>query len=115
YRLPQRLTETIMKNMQISSDLIAAELSASKRKQLLATLKNHPFKIKAIEDLCSSMSDWGGVDLKEVDSKTMQSRILKNVFFAGESLAYSLPSGGYSIQMAVSTGYLAGINAVNSI
>jgi predicted flavoprotein YhiN len=55
------------------------------------------------------------VDLKEVNSKSMESRLIKGLYFAGESLAYSLPSGGFSIQMAFSTGYLAGKSALNSI
>ncbi|NLN35785.1 MAG: hypothetical protein GX157_07315, partial [Candidatus Cloacimonetes bacterium] len=72
------------------------------------------FRILALESLATAMSDFGGVDLKEVNTKTMQSRLTPGLFFAGESLAYSLPTGGFSIQMAFSTGYLAGKN-VNSI
>jgi predicted flavoprotein YhiN len=68
-----------------------------------------------MQNLASAMSDYGGVDLKEVNSKSMESRIVRGLYFAGESLAYSLPSGGFSIQMAFSTGYLAGKSALNSI
>jgi len=56
----------------------------------------------------------GGVDLKEVDSKTMRSKIVKNLFFAGEILDIDGPTGGYNLQIYWSTGYAAGKHAAES-
>jgi predicted flavoprotein YhiN len=53
----------------------------------------------------------GGIDLKEVDSKTMQSRLVDNLYFAGEILDLDGPTGGYNLQVCWSTGYLAGESA----
>lgn len=113
--LPQSFAQALFEYLKISPDLIAAELSSGTRNLIVNWLSDAHFTIAKVEGLASSMSDFGGVDLKEVDAKTMQSRLLPKLFFAGESLAYSLPSGGFSIQMAFSTGYLAGLSAMNSI
>ncbi|MCB5256891.1 MAG: aminoacetone oxidase family FAD-binding enzyme [Candidatus Cloacimonadaceae bacterium] len=112
--LPQSLAFAICRHLKIPAGTMAAELQASPRKLLESWLGSAPFRISALESLATAMSDFGGVDLKEVNTKTMQSRLTPGLFFAGESLAYSLPTGGFSIQMAFSTGYLAGKN-VNSI
>ena len=53
----------------------------------------------------------GGVSLKEIDDKTMKSKIVENLFFAGEIIDVSGPSGGFNLQICWSTGYLAGENA----
>ena len=53
----------------------------------------------------------GGVDLKEVDPKTMQSKIISNLYFAGEILDLDGPTGGYNLQICWSTGYAAGEGA----
>ena len=50
----------------------------------------------------------GGVSLKEIDSKTMESKLIKNLFFAGEIIDLKGPTGGYNLQLCWSTGYLAG-------
>ncbi|MDY0319032.1 MAG: aminoacetone oxidase family FAD-binding enzyme [Candidatus Cloacimonadaceae bacterium] len=113
--LPHSVAEAAFRHLGISSDVTAAELRASERNRLINWLESAEFRIQSLESLDSAMSDYGGVSLKEVNSKTMESRMIPGLYFAGESLAYSLPSGGFSIQMAFSTGYLAGISAVNSI
>ena len=54
----------------------------------------------------------GGIDLKEIDSRTMKSKIIDNLFFAGEIMDIDGPSGGYNLQNCWTTGYLAGNNAL---
>jgi len=56
----------------------------------------------------------GGVSLKEIDSKTMRSKLVENLFFAGEIINLHGPTGGYNLQICWSTGYLAGETAANS-
>jgi len=56
----------------------------------------------------------GGVSLKEIDSKTMKSKLIENLFFAGEIINLHGPTGGYNLQLCWSTGYLAGQMAANS-
>jgi len=57
----------------------------------------------------------GGVSLKEIDSKTMKSKLVDNLFFAGEIIDLHGPTGGYNLQLCWSTGYLAGQSALNSV
>jgi len=54
----------------------------------------------------------GGVDLKEIDPKTMKSKIIANLYIAGESLNLTGPTGGYNLQLCWTTGYVAGENAI---
>ena len=57
----------------------------------------------------------GGVNLKEVDQKTMASKIIRNLYLAGEILDLDAPTGGYNLQIAWTSGYIAGENALKSI
>lgn len=113
--LPKALCAAILLKLQIPQDAPAAHFSASHRKHLRAYLTGAEFVIRDLESLATAMSDFGGIQLNEVTAKSMQSRFTPGLYFAGESLAYSLPTGGFSIQMAVSTGYLAALSALNSI
>lgn len=112
--IPSALCEACLIYLDIPLETRSADLSSTQRRGLCNWLENAPFVISEIESLQTSMSDYGGVHLCDVNAKTMQSRINPNVFFVGESLAYSLPTGGFSIQMAFSTGFLAG-KSMNSV
>lgn len=111
--LPKSLCETILVRLRIPKDAHAAQFTAVQRKALSAFLAGAEFVIRDIESLNTAMSDFGGIPLGEVSSKTMQSRLVSGLYLCGESLAYSLPTGGFSIQMAFSTGYLAALSAMN--
>lgn len=113
--LPKSLCEAILLKLQIPKDAQAAHFSAIHRKSLRAFLTGAEFIIRDIESLATAMSDFGGIQLNEVVARSMQSRFTPGLYFAGESLAYSLPTGGFSIQMALSTGYLAALSALNDI
>jgi predicted Rossmann fold flavoprotein len=71
------------------------------------------FTVSQVESLATSMSTAGGVLLKEVNSQTMESRLVPGLYLAGEVLDYALPTGGFNIQAAFSTGSLAGISALS--
>lgn len=114
-RLPRSLCEAILLKLQIPKDIRAAQFNAVYRKRLRAYIAGAEFKIRNIESLNTAMSDYGGIPLSEVSARSMQSRKTPGVYCAGESLAYSLPTGGFSIQMAMSTGYLAALAAMNSV
>ncbi len=113
--LPRSLCEAILRRLHIPKDAPVAHFSAVHRKLLSAFLAGAEFQIRDIESLDTAMSDFGGVLLAEITAKSMQSRLFPGLYFAGESLAYSLPTGGFSIQMAFSTGYLAALSALNSV
>jgi predicted flavoprotein YhiN len=75
---------------------------------LLQSLKRMPIPIRGSQGFKKAEVTAGGVDLGEVDSKTMQSKLCPNLYFAGEVLDLDGPIGGYNFQAAFSTGWLAG-------
>jgi len=71
-------------------------------------LKEFELSVEGLVGFAKAIITSGGVDLKEVDPRTMKSKIIDNLYFAGEILDIDGPTGGYNLQVAWSTGYLAG-------
>ena len=74
-------------------------------------IKELPFAPSKAGELFSAIITSGGVDVKQVNPSTMQSKLCQNVYFAGETLDVDAYTGGFNMQIAFSTGYLAGISA----
>jgi predicted Rossmann fold flavoprotein len=108
YPIPARVLVRILQVAGISPDLTCAHLTAEQRTRLVAALTNMRFTIEDLGDFSIAMVTRGGVALPEVDPKTMESRLVKNLFFAGEVLDIDGDTGGYNLQAAFSTGRLAG-------
>ena len=81
------------------------------RKAFVQLIKNVPFTISGVRDFKEAIITKGGVSVKEVNPSTMESKKVKGLYFAGEVLDLDALTGGYNLQIAWSTGYLAGINA----
>jgi predicted Rossmann fold flavoprotein len=88
-------------------------VTKEERLKILELMKGLRFTVKGLQGYNQAMVTSGGVDLKEVDSKTMRSKIVNNLYFAGEVLDLDGPTGGYNLQVAWSTGYAAGTHAAN--
>ena len=88
-----------------------ARLDAPRRERMLQLLDAVPLTVIGTDSWPKAMVTSGGISLKEVNPFTMESRIVKNLFFAGEVLDLDGPCGGYNIQWAASSGYLAGSSA----
>lgn len=86
-------------------------VTKEERMSLIRLLKNLPMTAEGLMGYNQAMVTSGGVDLKEVESKTMRSRIISNLFFAGEVLNLDGPTGGYNLQICWSTGCAAGTHA----
>ncbi|MGI9429312.1 MAG: NAD(P)/FAD-dependent oxidoreductase [Bythopirellula sp.] len=106
--LPKRLVEALFLQADVPVDCRVAELSKQSRNQVLRVLKRTPIPIRGSQGFKKAEVTAGGVDLSEVDSKTMQSKICPGLYFAGEILDLDGPIGGYNFQAAFSTGWLAG-------
>ena len=109
--LPKRLVEALFAEADVPLDCRVAELSKKRRNHLLQSLKRMPISIRGSQGFKKAEVTAGGVDLREVDSKTMQSKLCENLYFAGEILDLDGPIGGYNFQAAFSTGWLAGESA----
>lgn len=112
--MPERLAETIFEN--IGCDVLQKPegLSHECKHNLVKFLKSVVLTITETLGFEASMATNGGVDLKEIDSKTMQSKIIPNLFLAGEIMDLSGKTGGYNLQMCWTTGYLAGKSAIRN-
>ncbi len=112
--LPGRLIPVILELAKIDSGKKAHSITSAERKRLRLLLKQFPLTIKGLAGFNKAIITTGGVSLKEIDPKTMRSRIINNLYFAGEILDLDGPTGGYNLQVCWSTGYLAGESAAQS-
>jgi predicted flavoprotein YhiN len=113
--LPQKLIEPFIEMSGISPEKNGHEITAEERERLLSLLKSLRFNIKSSLPLTSAMVTAGGVSLKEIDSQTMASRLVKGLYFCGEVMDIDAETGGYNLQAAFSTGYLAGESAATYV
>jgi predicted Rossmann fold flavoprotein len=106
--LPRRLVDSLLVHAGIPSDRRAAELSKIERGQLIDQLKRCEIQVSGTRGFNKAEVTAGGVALDEVDSRTMQSKLVPNLYLAGEVLDLDGFIGGYNFQAAFSTGWLAG-------
>ncbi len=99
----------------ISPDLPCNQITAAQREQLLAALKALPLTIKAPRPIDEAVVTRGGVSVKEIEPGTMRSKLIPNLYFAGEMIDVDAHTGGYNLQIAWSTGALAGATAGQAI
>ncbi len=106
--LPQKLIPVIIELSEIEENKKVNEVTKIERKKIVKLLKEFEFNVKGLFGFEKAIITSGGVDLKKVDPRTMKSKIIDNLYFAGEILDIDGPTGGYNLQVAWSTGYLAG-------
>ena len=102
------MIDPCLADLKLSHDTRVSQLDQKKRRALRSWLKELVFPVSATRPLEEGIVTSGGVKLKEVDPKTMRSKIVPNLFITGETLDLSADTGGYNLQAAFSTGYLAG-------
>src|SRR5262245_48548893 len=107
-RLPRRLVEALMTLAGVQLESRAAEFSKTGRASLLRAIKSTEIPISGTRGFAKAEVTAGGVAVEEVDSRTMESKIVPGLYFAGEILDLDGPIGGYNFQAAFSTGVLAG-------
>lgn len=108
--LPTRLSAALLKLAGVSEDLRCAELGKSARSRLVQAFKHCRIAVSGTLGFKKAEVTAGGISLAEVDSRTMQSRLVPRLYLAGEVLDLDGPIGGFNFQAAFSTGWLAGGN-----
>lgn len=108
FGLPERLGLKLVKLANISEDKQAAQLSKDERKSIRDLLYGLPLKVKELGSFNEAMVTAGGINLDEINSGTMESEIRPGLFAVGELLDIDGDTGGYNLQFAFSSGYLAG-------
>jgi hypothetical protein len=106
--LPQKLIPLIIRFSKINPEKKVNAVSKEERSQLIKSLKGIEMIVSDVCGFDQSIITSGGVSLKEIDSKTMKSKIIDNLFLAGEIIDLDGPTGGYNLQVCWTTGYLAG-------
>ncbi len=109
--LPQKMVEPFVEMTGIKPEKLGHQIVSEERELLLRLLKSLCFNIKAPLPLASAMVTAGGVSLKEIDPRTMASRLISGLYFCGEVMDIDADTGGYNLQAAFSTGFVAGENA----
>ena len=106
--LPQRLLEIVLELAGIDGALPVGQLSKAMRLQLIEMLKALPLTVSGARGLNEAVVTRGGVSVRDVNASTMESKRVKGLYFAGEVLDIDATTGGYNLQIAWSTGALAG-------
>lgn len=107
FGIPQRLWTRLCERSEIEENKIWSEVAQKNLNKLMEALIRCPFKIKGKTTFKEEFVTCGGVDLKEVDVERMESKIVPNLFFAGEVLNIDGETGGFNFQAAWSTGFVA--------
>ena len=108
FLLPNRLWNFLLTKIEISSEKKWNEVGKKKFRQLVNILTQDTFKVSGKTTFKEEFVTCGGIDLNEIDLKTMQSKIAKNIYFAGEVIDVDAITGGYNFQAAWSSGFVAG-------
>ena len=109
--LPSSLAEIFPVLCGIDASLPCSQVTAAQREKLLDTLKALPLTVRAPRPVDEAVVTRGGVSVKEIEPGTMRSRLVSNLFFAGEMIDVDAHTGGFNLQIAWSTGALAGASA----
>ena len=107
--LPQKMIPVIIERSLIDPYKKVNEITKEERKNLVRLLKNLELTIKSFRPIEEAIITSGGVSVKEIDPKTMQSKLVEGLYFAGEIIDVNSYTGGFNLQIAYSTGYTAGL------
>ena len=111
--LPQRLIPVVCDMAYLYEEKYVNQISREERKRLVDTLKHFVIPITKTRPLAEAIVTAGGVDVKEINPKTMESKLIQGLYFAGEVMDVDAYTGGFNLQVAYSTGYAAGTAAAS--
>lgn len=107
--LPQKMIPVIIRKSNINFEKKVNEITKEERKQLINSIKNFTIEVEGFRSIDEAIITAGGVSIKEINPKTMESKIVKGLYFAGEIIDVDAYTGGFNLQIAYSTGYTAGL------
>ncbi|MHB0998793.1 MAG: BaiN/RdsA family NAD(P)/FAD-dependent oxidoreductase [Armatimonadota bacterium] len=112
--LPKALAMMVISLSGIPEDLPVNKVSVAQRQGIIDLLMNLPLTIKQARSADEAIVTAGGVSIKEIDPRTMESKLVKGLYFAGEVIDIDAVTGGYNLQAAFSTGWVAGESAASA-
>lgn len=108
--LPSKMLPVITKRSGIDPEKKVNEITRQERQQIIGAVKDFRLTITGLRDYKEAIITQGGISVREVNPSTMESKRVRNLYFAGEVLDLDAVTGGFNLQIAWSTGYLAGIS-----
>ncbi|MBP5280745.1 MAG: NAD(P)/FAD-dependent oxidoreductase, partial [Erysipelotrichaceae bacterium] len=108
--LPAKFMDFFVDNTGTQTDIVLNSLTKEKRFKLLHDLKHLKLTYQGLESIDKGIVTSGGVDVDQIDPKTMESKICKDLYFIGEVLDVDALTGGFNLQIALSTGYSCAMN-----
>ena len=108
--IPQKLIPVIIDLSNINEHKRVNEITKEERRRIITLLKNFEIDISGFRPVEEAIVTAGGINIKEINPKTMESKLVKGLFFAGEVIDVDAYTGGFNLQIAYSTGYTAGLN-----
>ena len=108
--LPKKMIPVIVKASGVPARKKVNEINKSERRQLVQTVKNLEFDVDGLRPVREAIITSGGINVKEINPATMESKICPGLYFAGEVIDVDAYTGGFNLQIAFSTGWLAGQN-----
>ena len=113
--VPKNLCEIVLRLASIDPEKKSAEISKIERKKLVQTLKSLTLAVSQTRPLKEAQVSTGGIETKEINPRTLESKIVPDLYFAGEVLDFDGESGGFNLQWAWSSGFVAGKYAAESL
>lgn len=110
--LPKKMIQPFINLSQINPNKLVNQITKVERNKIINLLKEFTITIKDFRNISEAIITAGGVNIKEIDSRTMESKIIKGLFFAGEIIDVDAYTGGFNLQIAYSTGYTAGMDNI---
>ena len=110
--LPSKMVPVFISLLELDPDKECHQVSSKERKKIRHLMKNLPFKITNHRPFKEAIITAGGIPTNEISQKTMESKLVSGLFFAGEVIDVDAETGGYNLQIAYSTGWLAGNSCV---
>ena len=109
--LPKKMIEPVIKKAKIKNEKRINEITKQERENLIRVIKCFEITISGFRPIEEAIITRGGINVKEINPKTMESKIIKGLYFAGEIIDVDAYTGGFNLQIAYSTGYTAGLNS----
>ena len=113
--LPRSMIPVVLQMLEIPAQLQANSLKKEQRQALIALLKAFPVEISGRRPVAEAIITSGGIKTSEIDPKTMQSKLIDGLYFAGEIIDCDAYTGGFNLQIAWATAYAAGMNVKTGI
>lgn len=110
--LPKAMIPVIIRKSNIDEEKKVNEITKKERMELIKNIKHFVVEVNGFRPVREAIITAGGVSTKEINPRTMESKIIKNLYFAGEIIDVDAYTGGFNLQIAYSTGYTAGLNII---